>query len=114
MHRCMAHIRIDHILYTSDPREIKLQVNGIKRRLQANFQRVWEAKRTVLRESNESKIHLLSRIKSKFGYEDYLSVCTEDKDRRALSKFRISAHNLPVEVGRYAGTTFRGNRMCDR
>ena len=111
MRRCMAHIGIDHILYTSDLQEINLQVNGTKRLLRANFLKEWEAKRSDLKKTTDSKVCLLSHMKIKFGYEDYLSVCPNQRDRMALSKFRVSAHNLPVEVGRYAGTT-RENRIC--
>ena len=49
----------------------------------------------------DSKLNLYCHIKQSFGYSPYLSVYREEKQRRALSRFRISAHNLPIETGRY-------------
>ena len=34
------------------------------------------------------------------------------RERKAINKFRTSAHNLPVETGRYLGITDRAQRLC--
>jgi hypothetical protein len=41
------------------------------------------------------------KIKTNFGYENYLSIIKNFEQRRRLSKLRISAHKLQIEIGRY-------------
>jgi hypothetical protein len=43
------------------------------------------------------------KIKNDFGYENYLSIIKNFGQRRRLSKLRISAHKLQIEIGRYQG-----------
>jgi hypothetical protein len=38
-----------------------------------------------------------------FGYENYLSIIKNFEQRRRLSKLRISAHKLQIEIGRVPG-----------
>jgi hypothetical protein len=42
-------------------------------------------------------------MKTDFGYENYLSIIKNFEQRRRLSKLRISAHKLQIEIGRYQG-----------
>jgi hypothetical protein len=42
--------------------------------------------------------------RANFGYENYLSIIKNFEQRRRLSKLRISAHKLQIEIGRYQGT----------
>ena len=51
--------------------------------------------------SDEGKLYLFRRIKSYFGMEPYLKHVKKLKYRRALTAFRLSAHNLEIETGRY-------------
>ena len=53
--------------------------------------------------SQEGKLYLYRRIKSNFGMEPYLKDIKKLKFRRAVTAFRISAHNLEIETGRYVG-----------
>ena len=59
----------------------------------------------------KSKMNLFAHIKPGPGISDYLSVCTNQTVRISLTKFRISAHNLPVEIHRYSKIN-RGDRIC--
>ena len=52
-------------------------------------------------ESEEGKLYLYRKIKTNFGMEPYLRQVNKKKFRRAMTAFRISAHNLEIETGRY-------------
>ena len=54
--------------------------------------------------SQEGKLYLYRRIKSHFGMEPYLGDIAKLKFRRAVTAFRLSAHNLEIETGRYVST----------
>jgi hypothetical protein len=49
----------------------------------------------------EGKLITYLKVKTNFGYENYLSTITNFEQRRRLSKLRISAHKLQIEIGRY-------------
>ena len=61
----------------------------------------------------EGKLRTYLKIKTNFGYENYLSIIKNFEQRRRLSKLRILAHKLQIEIGRYQGT-LRENRICCR
>ena len=49
---------------------------------------------------NTAKLELLSNIKSCIKYEKYLDVINNTEHRKAITKLRISGHDLPIEKGR--------------
>ena len=100
LRRCLKFIGIDHILYTSDPREVILQVRNTKKLLHAKANSEWIDKQSEIKLNGKSKLNLFANIKQSSGLSDYLSLCSNHKVRFALTKFRMSAHNLPVEVHR--------------
>ena len=51
--------------------------------------------------SQEGKLYLYRRFKSYFGMEPYLRHIQKLKFRRAMTAFRLSAHNLEIETGQY-------------
>ena len=59
--------------------------------------------------SQDGKLYLYRRIKAHFGIEPYLGDIAKLKFRRAVTAFRLSAHNLEIETGRYVGKTV-GNK----
>ena len=59
--------------------------------------------------SQDGKLYLYRRIKAHFGMEPYLGDIAKLKFRRAVTAFRLSAHNLEIETGRYVGKTV-GNK----
>ena len=61
--------------------------------------------------TDSSKIYLYSKIKSEFKIENYLTDMPNFKTRQLLTKFRVSDHNLEIEVGRYKNTP-RNERHC--
>jgi hypothetical protein len=54
------------------------------------------------------KIHMSLHLS-----ENYLSIIKNFEQRRRLSKLRISAHKLQIEIGRYQGT-LQENPICCR
>ena len=58
---------------------------------------------------NSSKLKTLSILKSNLGCEDYLLSVSNTANRTALTKFRLSNHNLVIEKGRYENMS-----LCDR
>ena len=61
-------------------------------------------------EEKMSKLRTYKLIKNKFGIEKYLEL-NERSVRKALSAFRISAHKLNIERGRYLNLKVE-DRQC--
>jgi hypothetical protein len=77
----------------------KLKSN-LKDCLKKNFISFWREERTSSLSLNEGKLTTFYKIKETFSREFYLdSLCF--KQRSILTKFRLSAHSLRIETGRY-------------
>jgi hypothetical protein len=50
---------------------------------------------------NVAKFEYFKQFKVDFCYEKYLDILTNSKHRELYTIFRISPHNLEIEVGRY-------------
>ena len=61
--------------------------------------------------SSGSKMKTLNVLKKAPGREQYLTEITNSKHRCALTKLRLSAHQLEIETGRY-NNTLAENRFC--
>ena len=107
--RVLKFCNIDHLLYSSDDKEITSQLNKLKRRLHAMFIEVWKKERTTFQK--DSKLDLFTSLKNKFEISDYLKIIKNPSHRIALSKMRVSAHKFPIETGRYNNTP-REERLC--
>ena len=59
---------------------------------QITFSEIWK---------KTSKLRTYSLLKSKIGYEKYLSQIRNIKHRTILTKFRLSNHKLEIETGRF-------------
>ena len=57
------------------------------------------------------KLTIYKKIKHNYLFEPYLAKVVDFKKRVAVSKMRLSAHNLPIETGRYSNTP-RQSRCC--
>ena len=81
---------------------------NINQNLWSEFQLNWD-----LNKSNSSKLEIYNNIKSQINREPYLQIRNFDH-RSAITKFRISAHKLNIETGRYTKPiTPRNSRFCD-
>ena len=80
---------------------------NIRKSMQTLFCTKWvEAK------NSSPKLDFYNKLKSEFCFEKYL-LLTNYKYRNALTRLRISAHNLYVERGRYIRPPIsRDNRVC--
>lgn len=61
----------------------------------------------------DKKLSCYSTFKQNFGQENYLRLLKNFEQRRSLTRFRISAHRLNIERGRYQGIP-RQERYCSR
>jgi hypothetical protein len=78
-------------------REKKFKIH-VKNCLRQNFLEYWQHKKTSGLVSG--KLTTFYKIKECFRREPYLSVLNSDQ-RNLITKFRISAHQLRIETGRY-------------
>ena len=93
-------------LYGSGPHK-SLSLNS-RSNMQSIFRAKWKDAKV-----NSPKLDFYNSIKEDFGIAEYLYIIKNNKHRCALSRLRISAHNLYIERGRYARPTItRENRIC--
>ena len=73
----------------------------MKRRIIDQYIQEWE-----MNVNNASKWEYYRRFKKNFEYEKYLDVIKNGAIRRNLTCFRLSAHSLEIEVGRYSNVGY--------
>jgi exonuclease III len=78
----------------------------IKSQLHAQFEKLWRSE--ILK---SSKLSFYQSIKTEFKFEDYLTNVKNRNHRKAFTAFRISAHRLMIEQGRYTNLE-RQDRLC--
>ena len=49
----------------------------------------------------DKKLRTYAKFKESFEFEKYLSIIRDEKVRKTFTRLRISAHNLPIEIGRH-------------
>lgn len=87
-------------LYNLHHMQKKISKQTIARSLKSSYVKVWYKK---LHDCSDGKLRTYTKIKSNYGFEKYLESINSFEHRRSLSKLRMSAHHLQVEVGRYQG-----------
>ena len=105
-------INIDE--YTSFDKPFKLVKDHLKIKFKKIIQDKYEEK-TLLKISkitNSSKLFLYSKVKKNMKMEEYLINENSFKNRQLVTKFRLSDHNLNIEMGRYSNIP-RENRLCN-
>ena len=75
---------------------IDINYASIKQRILDIYKRSWYAKL-----NNSGRLSSYCLFKHDFTPEKYLSCINENKYRVALSKLRLSSHDLAIETGRY-------------
>ena len=63
--------------------------------------------------NNSNRLRLYKRFKENNEYEVYLDVIKNNKMQRTLSRFRMSSHDLAIEIRRYTGVD-RHERICTK
>ena len=61
--------------------------------------------------SDHSKLRTYAKLKTEIGMEEYLDSIKNIKDRTALTKIRLSNHDLMIEKGRHQGLQ-ENLRLC--
>ena len=85
---------------------IDIPFEAIRLRILDQFKQSWYAQIV-----NSNRLATYGNIKFDFGLETYLQVLSSFKFRRALTRFRISAHSLAIETGRHRNIE-RNERKC--
>ena len=81
-------------------------INSVKEFLITKFQKYWIKKIEL-----NGKLDTYQKFKFNFRREIYLNEVENKNRRRYLTKFRISAHNLEIEMGKYKNKP-RDERLC--
>ena len=63
--------------------------------IMSKFTKEWESKRLT-----QNKLAFYNSVKTSFGFEHYLD-CKNATNRKSITRFRLSAHDLNIERGRY-------------
>jgi len=83
-----------------------------KIKIKSKYLEDWKNSRTSYQ---DGKLHSYCFFKDIFSPEKYLQIVNNRDHRRAISRFRISAHKLEIELGRYnRPKTPRELRYCRR
>ena len=86
--------------------EITIPFNLIKQRIFDTYYQSWYANI-----NNSSRLSMYSRYKHDFQFESYLDTIHDKQFRIALTKFRLSSHDLAIERGRFENIP-RDERIC--
>lgn len=81
---------------------------SLKEMMKDHYIGLWYKQKSLL---GDGKLSVYTNIKHNFGYENYLTIISDFEQRRKLTQFRISAHRLRIELGRYQGI-LRQDRLC--
>lgn len=79
-----------------------------KKYMKIHYINLWQKQKTSL---SDGKLCTYFKFKQNFGFENYLNIIKDFGQRRIFTRFRISAHRLQIELGRYQGI-IRQNRLC--
>ena len=80
---------------------------SIKEKLKERYISFWQ-KRI---KTDEGKLRTYKLFKQNFGLEPYIEIIHDRSMNRNICSFRISAHRLKIERGRYTGTNI-DERLC--
>ena len=88
------------------------QLLDLKSKLYLKFLDIWGSYRTSILNSEDSKLNLFAHIISEnFSRSPHIDCIRNFKLRNSLTRFRMSAHNLPIETLRYWNVP-RELRLC--
>ena len=90
----------------------KVKKSLIYSKLKPKYNFVWRSEIYDDRNNKQggNKLRTYRLFKDNISLEKYLLILNED-ERRVLTKFRVSAHNLEIEKGRYIGVKTE-DRIC--
>lgn len=86
--------------------DITIPFSLIKQRILDLYKQTWYAEI-----NNSNRLLMYSRFKHELDFENYLDFIPEKKYKIALTKFRLSSHDLAIERGRFENIQ-RSDRLC--
>ncbi len=93
---------------TSTASHLNIKINQIIKQSKNTFLEHWDQETKT-----QSKLQLYRTIKSNYELEDYLQSVRDTKQRRILTKYRLSEHRLAIETGRHRKSWLpREQRVC--
>ena len=102
-------LRFSHVWNNQSTFNASALLTCIKTKLKERFISFWGLKINSTIGMDKLRTYRLST--QQFGFEKYLEVLPDRKIRKALAAFRISAHKLQIERGRYSGQNLE-DRLC--
>ena len=108
-----AEFEIDKSDFEAFSRPFKIAKISIKKIFKKSVYEHYEKQLTekLSLNNDSSKLFLYSKLKSYIKLEEYLKSERHFKNRQLLTKFRLSYHNLEIELGRYKNIP-RNQRQC--
>ncbi len=93
---------------TSTASQPNIKINQIIKQSKNTYLEHWDQETKT-----QSKLQLYRTIKSNYELEDYLQSVRDTKQRRILTKYRLSEHRLAIETGRHRKSWLpREQRVC--
>ena len=102
----LQQLGLSHIWSNQSTLSVRRLKHTVQNKLEDMFQKFWSKEK-----SDISKLRFYDDITSNYRMESYLTLVINKNHRYALSKFRISAHDLMIEMGRYQNLS-RDERKC--
>ncbi len=93
---------------TSTASHLNIKINQIIKQSKNTYLEHWDQETKT-----QSKLQLYRTIKSNYELEDYLQSVRDTKQRRILTKYRLSEQSLAIETGRHRKSWLpREQRVC--
>lgn len=106
---CIVLSKINHLGLGNLIDNININSNyypSIKQRIRDQYFQNWHEK-----VNSYSKLQYYKNFKTNFQFETYLSIISNDNERKEMTRFRLSSHQLQIEQGRYQNIE-RAYRLC--
>lgn len=87
--------------------------NEVKSKAILEFKQHWSEKISNCANTNSGKLRTYGKFKCIFKFENYLNSISDVTVRECFTKFRISAHKLQIEYGRYRNIPV-SERLCTK
>ncbi len=93
---------------TSTASHLNIKINQIIKQSKNTYLEHWDQETQT-----QSKLQFYRTLKSHYELEDYLQSVRDTKQRRILTKYRLSEHRLAIETGRHRKSWLPGEqRVC--
>ena len=107
--RVFKFLRLEYLLNCENKQVISKKLREIDNILRDMFRNKWAEER--MGNIANGKLDVLVSLKTKHEMSEYLLSRINPAHRAAISKFRLSAHKLPIETERYTQVP-RADRIC--